>query len=714
MTVKHHMKDLYQRLKPLGFDEKFVRAVLLPDWWDDELAGIPANRALAEASIAKHLKIGFAQLCDPQATLSLPLTTSFRLKSATRGTNPEVIRPSIVIAQRMAALLARSVKNEVLDTGRFTAAEVRVQVLVHAPSVTLEGLLRFCWERGIVVAHLDQLPKGTGFRKFDGLALFAGDRPCILLAEKHDAPAWLAFHLARNRLFSAVDSIPTTSRGTDVSEALRAAAGLANPGRSSFDNLSDIMVAEAVPATVYLMSDGAFGDLGDFDVGKLKIEYVSIGEAKTNNLGIVSFAVQRNEDKASRLEAFARITNPGDEKIEFTASLELDGKLLDASTGSVDARQEAGLLFELTDTDEGQLKLTLDYEDALKVDNVAYAAIRPTKQISILLITPGNNSLETALQTPRVQQIASLQVESPAFLSDPAFEAATLDASIDLVIFDQCSPMQMPSTNTLFIGGVPPTTASGFDAPSSESKSNGWKFGQPQGPALILDVNRSNPITQYLEMGSVSIVEARTIDPGESGTVLMTSDIGPVFAISPRGPFQDAVLGFSIVQATSEGVGVNTDWGIKRSFPVFVYATVEYLGGGITESSAPSVQPGWPIGLVLSKRFKEFKVVAPDGQTTELVRGDESRYTFTKTEVPGIYQVFAEGIEKPVESFCVNLFSSRESDLAVADSIKMGFVSVPASGTTIQARKETWRWILLFALALLVIEWIVFNRRVFI
>ncbi len=535
----------------------------------------------------------------------------------------------------------------------------------------------------------------------------------MVIAFSDRADVRQGFTKDRNRLFSAVDSIPTTSRGTDVSEALRAAAGLANPGRSSFDNLSDIMVADAVPATVYLLSDGAFGDLGDFDVGKLKIEYISIGESKTNNLGIVSFAVQRNEDKANKLEAFARITNPGDEKVEFTASLELDGKLLDASTGSVDAKQEAGLLFELTDTDEGRLKLTLDYDDALKVDNVAYAAIRPNKQISILLVTPGNNALETALQTPRVQQIASVQVESPAFLNDPAFQAAALDANIDLVIFDQCSPKQMPSTNTLFIGSVPPP-ASGSDAANSESKSNVWKFGQPQGPALILDVNRSNPITQYLEMGSVSIVEARTIDPGESGMVLMTSDIGPVFAIAPRGPFQDAVLGFSIVQATSEGVGVNTDWGIKRSFPVFVYATVEYLGGGITESSSPSVQPGWPIGLVLSKRFKEFKVVSPDGQTTELVRGDESRHTFTKTEVPGIYQVFAKGIEKPVESFCVNLFSSRESDLAVADSIKMGFESVQASGTTIQARKETWRWILLFALALLVIEWIVFNRRVFI
>lgn len=533
----------------------------------------------------------------------------------------------------------------------------------------------------------------------------------MVIAFSDRADVRQGFTKDRNRLFSAVDSIPNTSRGTDVSEALRAAAGLANPGRSSFDNLSDIMVADAIPATVYLLSDGGFGDLGDFDVGKLKIEYIPIGETKTNNLGIVGFAVQRNEDKASKLEAFARITNRGDQKVDFTASLELDGKLLDASTGSVDAGGEAGLLFELADTDEGQLKLTLDHDDALKVDNVAYAAIRPTKQISVLLITPGNNALETALQTPRVHQIASVQVESPAFLSDPAYQASTLDANFDLVIFDQCSPTKMPSSNTLFLGSVPPTTAK---TTSDESKSDGWKFGQPQGPAFILDVNRSNSITQFLEMGSVSIVETRSVDPGESGIVLMTSNVGPVFAIAPRGPFQDAVLGFSMVQATGQGVGVNTDWGIKRSFPVFVYSMVEYLGGGITESSSPTVQPGWPIGLVLSKRFKDFRVMAPDGQSTEIMRGDESRYTFTKTEVPGIYQVFAKGIEKPVESFCVNLFSSRESDLTVADSVKIGFDKVAASGTTILARKETWRWILLFGLVLLVIEWIVFNRRVFI
>ena len=539
----------------------------------------------------------------------------------------------------------------------------------------------------------------------------------MVIAFSDRADVRQGFTKDRGRLFSAVDSIQATSHGSDVSEALRAAAGLANPGRSSFDNLSDIMVADAIPATVYLVSDGAFGDLGDFDLGKLKMEFIPIGEAKTQNLGILSFAIQRNEDKTSQLEAFARITNQGDAKVDFTASLELDGMLLDASTGSVDAGQEAGLLFELTDMDQGQLKLTLDYEDALKVDNVAYAAIRPAKQISVLLVTPGNAALETALQTARVQQIASVQVESPAFLTDPKYQAATLNAEFDLVIFDQCSPSQMPSSNTLFIGSVPPspsTPAIPISKPGEEPHSDGWKFGQPQGPVFILDVNRTNSMTQYLEMASVDIVEARTIDPGESGTVLMTSDVGPVFGVAPRGPFQDAVLGFSIVQATSEGVGVNTNWGNRRSFPVFVYSTVEYLGGGITESSSPSVQPGWPIGLLLSNRFKDFRVVAPDGHTTELSRGDESRHTFTKTDELGIYQVFAKGVEKPVESFCVNLFSARESNLAVADSIQMGYEKVAASGSIVQARQEIWRWVLLLGLALLVVEWIVFNRRVFI
>lgn len=580
-----------------------------------------------------------------------------------------------------------------VDPTRLDAAKKRVRELIEETSSD---------DVGMVIAFSDRADVRQGFTK------------------------------ERNKLLSSLDSIQPTMHKTDLTEALRAAAGLANPGRSSFEDLTDIQVADAVPAKVYLLSDGGFGDLGDFDIGKLQIEYIPIGEPTTANVGIVSFAVQRSEDKANQLEAFARVMNHGTSQVSFTASMELDGKLLDASTVTIEPNAEAGLLFELSELEQGQLKLILDYADSLAVDNIAYAAIRPERPINVLLVTPGNSALETALQTARVQQIASLQIEGVSFLTDPKYTESANCSVYDLIVFDQCSPATLPQSNTLFIGSLPPLDPANAakatpetteeitadpkpvagDGVASQPQSD-WGFGELQGPVVVLDVNRSNPMTQYLEMGSVGILEARTVRPPESGDILMISDAGPLFGIAPRGPFQDAVLGFSIVQATDQGVAINTDWGRKRSFPVFIYSAVEFMGGGITESSAPTVQPGWPIGLQLSSRFKNFEVAFPNGTRTELVRGDESRSIFTQTDQPGPYAVFADGLERPIETFCVNLFSTRESNLATEETVKMGYEKVAASNATAQARQETWRWILLVGLAMLVVEWIVFNRRVF-
>jgi len=65
MAVTNPMRDIYSRLKPLGFDSGFVHEFLLPDWWDDDLGNVPANRAIAEATISRHLKISIKTLSDP-------------------------------------------------------------------------------------------------------------------------------------------------------------------------------------------------------------------------------------------------------------------------------------------------------------------------------------------------------------------------------------------------------------------------------------------------------------------------------------------------------------------------------------------------------------------------------------------------------------------------------------------------------------------------
>jgi hypothetical protein len=571
----------------------------------------------------------------------------------------------------------------------------------------------------------------------------ASNDSAMVIATSDRASVEQGFTNNRSLLEKAVERIEPTAQLTDVSEAFRVAAGLANPGRMSFEDNVDIQVADAVPATVYFLSDGAVGELDESEFGQLKIEYVPIGQPDTPNAGILSFAIQRSETQEAQtnpgsISAFARMIQHGSQAIECTASLYWNDALVDAQKVQLQPEQETGIQFELEGIESGTLKLQLDHPDALPLDNVAYAAIRPDRQVSILLVTAGNTALETALRTQRITQIAKVQIEPISYLSSQDYQTNASESKYDLILYDSCSPEKMPAASTLFLGSVPPadiqptvplgnsatlTTDPPSNAPEKtdsptsaiEPEENPkWAFGELSGPVIVLDVNRSHPISQYLEMASVGIVEARTVRPPSSGAVLMIADSGPLFAIAPRGPYQDAVLGFDIVRPSAEGFEINSDWGIKRSFPVFVLSAVENLAGGITEASAASVQPGLPVQLILSNRFEKYQIVDPKGKIETIQRSGDGRFLYTKTDQLGVYEVRAEGLEEPVERFCVNLFSNRESDLQVGLELKTGAESIAATSNTIRARQETWRWLLLLAICFLMFEWMVFNRRIFV
>jgi hypothetical protein len=121
-----------------------------------------------------------------------------------------------------------------------------------------------------------------------------------------------------------------------------------------------------------------------------------------------------------------------------------------------------------------------------------------------------------------------------------------------------------------------------------------------------------------------------------------------------------------------------------------------------------------PIPLMLSNRFQNYQIMDPKGRTQTIERGADGRFLYTKTDEIGVYEVRAAGLEDPVERFCVNLLSNRESNLSVGMELSTGAESIPATPNTIRARQEVWRWLLLLALGLLMLEWIVFNRRIFI
>jgi hypothetical protein len=77
------------------------------------------------------------------------------------------------------------------------------------------------------------------------------------------------------------------------------------------------------------------------------------------------------------------------------------------------------------------------------------------------------------------------------------------------------------------------------------------------------------------------------------------------------------------------------------------------------------------------------------------------------------------------ERFAVNLFDRQESDVRVRPSqdpdsetiraadIRIGHVDVAAAAGRAPARKEVWKVVLSCALVVLVFEWYIYNRRVY-
>jgi hypothetical protein len=167
----------------------------------------------------------------------------------------------------------------------------------------------------------------------------------------------------------------------------------------------------------------------------------------------------------------------------------------------------------------------------------------------------------------------------------------------------------------------------------------------------------------------------------------------------------------------------NTDWPRKHSFPTFWLNVLEYLAGGTEDSQIASVRPGRPVELRTAGNVPELTVIDPAGKEHPVKRTTEDIFQFHDTHRLGVYDVRRH--DAVTERFAVNLFDRQESDVrlrptqdpdanvAQAADIRIGNVDVKALATRAPARKEVWKAILACALAVLVIEWYIYNRRVY-
>lgn len=499
----------------------------------------------------------------------------------------------------------------------------------------------------------------------------------------------------RNELRRRLAAIEPTQRPTSLTEALTVASGLANPGRSGTD-VTDIQVAEALPATIYIFSDGKFADVTDFSLGNLDAVYVPIGHDDPQNVGIGAFSVAPGEDDRMRLQAFARLENYGTRDATVGVSLYLDGELIDADQVDIEAGERRGVEFNLSGIERGTLELRIDNDDDLPDDNRAWATVEPPRRAQVLAVTPGNEPLLFSLGTENALELAEVRIERPGFLETAEYQRQASTGALDLVIYDRCAPQDMPLANTLFIGRVPPVTA--------------WQSSGPVDVPQVIDTDTAHPLMQFVSMGDVLFREARTLEAPPGHTVLVDSHLGPLLVIAPREAFEDVVLGFELVGEQH----IDTNWALRPSFPVFVLNALRYLGGhGQDAAAAGSLRPGQPIALRTETAAAEIRIETPTGREVAVRRGSLNTFDFSGTGELGIYAV-RDGTQV-ARRFAVNLFDSNESDIRPRPegSIGIGHVEVEASAGPEPVRQEAWKPLVLAALAILLFEWYIYNRRVY-
>jgi hypothetical protein len=213
------MNHLFKRLGEAGYPPQFVRARLLPSWWRDELASTPAGLWETHALLARHTGIPLETLENPVAPLSNP---SFDAKFKRRVSAAETdVRLAASVAVQVSKWAAKGVSSPLRSA--VPAQQVRSEILATGVSwVSLESLVSWCWNNGIPVLIMTDLPKPV----MDGLATRCDERPVIVVCRSKEHPAWLLFdvahelgHIMSRHLEKAGELMVDSSLDGDTEEA---------------------------------------------------------------------------------------------------------------------------------------------------------------------------------------------------------------------------------------------------------------------------------------------------------------------------------------------------------------------------------------------------------------------------------------------------------------------------------------------------------------
>src|SRR5580658_3847716 len=461
----------------------------------------------------------------------------------------------------------------------------------------------------------------------------------------------------KTALRRALQDCKVTDSSTRLTEALK---------------LADTLVRDKHDPEIDLFSDGAAGDLSEFENKGLQVVYHRIGQ-RCNNVGITTLDIRENPEDHKERAIYTSVVNYSTNAQSTLLELLFDGQVVDSRPLNIPPGDTSPQVFSALQQRDGIFTVRIDAKDDLAADNQASMVSLLPQPAKVMLVTRGNRFMEKALHAAANVDLTVVQ------------DTADGAEDKDVVVLDDVTPSRWPKPNLL---AVHVANTNWFEG--------GWT--NIESPAIV-DWKNTHPLLRYINLDNVQISATLGVKTPGWAVPLVDAQQTPLILSGELAHQRIIWIGFDTLQST---------WPLRISFPMFIANAMDWLNPAATKSQQLMLHAGEPFRFALNQPLASAEVTLTGGAKETIATSGSREIVFGHTDRQGTYHLRAGTNEA---AFCVNVLDAAESNTKPREELQLGKFNKVGATEVKQASVEIWHWIAAGALAVLMFEWWYYHRR---
>jgi hypothetical protein len=521
----------------------------------------------------------------------------------------------------------------------------------------------------------------TGGIMEDAANLFGTRDPdeAMVIAFDSGAEVIQPFTSNRDLLRRAIEGIEPTHAGSRIGEGIKLASAYVGPRL-----IEDRGLVAGAPVVIW--SDGAIADLADVSLHpETEVRYNRVGTSGSSNVGITAMRAERTYDRPDEVSVFVGLQSTAPEQRSIDVEFIVDGVVRSVRAVTVAGREPdsgvpgtGGVVFKL-DRPEGAVL------GARLVTDPAWDVLAPDNESWLATMTPAE--FESLARAGRTDEF-------------------------DVFILDGWAPREdiggqgLPGGKYLVFGATP----------RLGSLKIGEQPGERRSVNAIVNWDREHPALRAIDLSAVRIGKVNPLELESGARAIATSTSGPAIVEVVEAGVRAIVVTFGIT---------DSNWPLDWGFVIFLASSIRTLGEDLGDEEGLVVHPGEVISTDVPRSVESVRLEGPGVSGQRLTPDGAGRVVFGPVERSGVYSLRWSGEAGTsdvrvggdvVRAMAVSMQDPVESRVESRAALELTRGDVEAVAREEGARERStrlWPWILLGAAGLLMLEWWVYNRRVY-